>query len=232
MLGEIAKTGFNSMSFAKKPERLSGFLAALLVTSALSGTPVHAACLTPNNTALEVNFPDYPLWKIVAGEMEQCGNVKVSYGFDASLVAPDPLNVDKDLGALVGVSNASLYRLSSQRLLRPLDDLVEANKDRLHERQLIRVNGSVVAIAVAANTKALLFHADLFGQENIIAPRTYDQLFSVAAKLKGSKLHAYSLSLAFKSNHILCPSWAAIDARAFEFCGILAKYCIALFNTW
>lgn len=165
---------------------------------ALPGSAI-AACLAPNNIELSINLPNYPFWKIIAGEMEQCGNVKVSFEFDAVSTLVDASNPDRKLGSLVGVSNSSLNRLSKQKLLRPLDDLVEKYKDKLHPRQLIRVNGKVVAIAVVANTRALMVHEELFNQEEIKIPTDYDIFLSSAEKLKGSKLYTHSFSLAYKS---------------------------------
>lgn len=170
------------------------------LTMVVSQSVAHAACLTPNNVELELNLPDYLIWRIVSEEMKQCGNVKAEFDFDAALVTPDPAAPDRDLGSLVGISNASLHRLSRQNLLRPLDDLVEIHRDKLAERQLIRVNGKVVAIAIAGNTRALMVHRDLFTQESIAVPANYDELFGAAERLKGgTQLYSHSLTLAYKS---------------------------------
>jgi len=159
----------------------------------------HAACATPNNTELKANFPNYPFWKLVADEMKQCGNVSVSYEFDAASVNVDPLKPDRDLGSLVGVSNASLYRLNKQNLLQPLDALVEKYRVLLHPRQLIRIDGKVMAIAVAANTKALVYHEDLLRQEGVEPPPTYEALLGAADKLKDGPLYKFPLAMAYKT---------------------------------
>jgi ABC-type glycerol-3-phosphate transport system substrate-binding protein len=157
-----------------------------------------AACATPNNTKLTFNLPNYPFWQIVAAEMAQCGNLETTFGFDAGSVTPDPLKPDENLGSLVGISNASLYRLSSQGLLRPLDDLVERYRAKLADRQLIRVDGKVMAIGVAANTKALMVHGDLLKQEEVTIPTDYAGFIAAADKLKGLTLYNNSFSLAYK----------------------------------
>lgn len=172
-------------------------LAAFIVMGTAS--PLLAACLSPNNVELEMHLPDYPIWWAVADEMKQCGNVNAVFDFDAATVAPDSARPDKGLGALVGVSNASLYRLNQQNLLRPIDDLVAKYNDKLADRQLIRIDGKVVAIAIAANTRALVVHNDLFAQENIVVPNIYDELLASADRLKGSQLYTHSLTLAYKS---------------------------------
>lgn len=179
-------------------------LACLVLLAAIVHAPfANADCSTPNNTKLTVNLPDYPFWRAVAQHMEQCGNVSVEYGFDAATVEPDPGKPDRNLGSLVGISNASLARLAGQNLLRPLDDLAERYKVLLHPRQLIRHNGKVIAIAVAANTKALVVHRELLSQEGIETPATYDGLLKAAEKLKAtnSKLFEAPLTLAYK------PGW-------------------------
>jgi len=159
----------------------------------------NAACAKPNNIALNVQFPNYPFWKLVADGMKQCGNVDVTFEFDAGSVEPDPLNPDQELGNLVGVSNASLYRLNTQNLLQPLDDLVDRYRILLHPRQVIRIDGRVMAIAVTANTKALIVHTDLFAQESIKTPKTYDEVISVSEKLKGGPLYKFPVAMAYKS---------------------------------
>jgi len=63
------------------------------------------------------------------------------------------------------------------------------------------VDGKVMAIAVAANTKALIVHGDLLKQEEIPLPKTFDEFFSAADKLKGSQLYSNSFSLAYR------PGW-------------------------
>lgn len=169
----------------------------------LAAVPANAGCLTPNNTAIKVSLPDYPFWKSVAEQMKQCGNVEVSFGFDAENVFPNPALPDRDLGALVGVSNTSLARLHAQNLVRPLDDLVEKYRDKLADRQIIRIDGKVAAIAVAGNTNALMVHRDLFLQENIPVPRTYDELIAAAEKLKSNPLFERPLTLPLDSGWTL-----------------------------
>ena len=179
--------------------RFTTILLTFFVAAGYAVKPAHAACMTLNNIQLNLRLPDYPFWKMVADEMQQCGNVSASFDFDAETVVVDSAAPDKELGSLVGVSNASLYRLNKQRLLRPLDDLVERFGSKLAERQLIRVDGKVVAIAVAANTRALMVHQGLFAQEKIAIPGTYEEFLNAADKLKGSELYKNSFSLAFKS---------------------------------
>ncbi len=160
--------------------------------------PASADCLAPNNTAISINLPDYPFWRQVARQMEQCGNVDSKFGFDAISVFPSATSPDRNLGSLVGVSNTSFSRLISQRLLRPIDDLVEKYRDQLHDRQLIRSNGKIHAIAVTGNMRALMVHSDLFRQEAVAVPDTYDQLLQAAEALQGNSLYERSLALPLK----------------------------------
>ncbi|MCB1386431.1 MAG: carbohydrate ABC transporter substrate-binding protein [Nitratireductor sp.] len=183
--------------------KAKGIGAAMVAIAALlTPFPAFSACNTPNNVALKVHFPDYPMWRAVAGQMQQCGNVDVEFGFDAASVEAESSGVKEELGSLVGISNASLYRLTARQRLRPLDDLVERYRVLLNPRQLIRVDGKVMAIAVAANTKALMVHRELLTQEKIETPRTYDELIAAAERLKGSsQLYDAPLTLAYR------PGW-------------------------
>jgi len=193
----------------------TGLACMALLVSAFGAPDARAACNTPNNAPLTVNLPDYPLWRAVARHMAQCGNVTIEFGFDAATVEPDPGSPDRNLGSMVGISNASLHRLASQKLLRPLDDLAERYKVLLNPRQLIRRDGRIVAIAVAANTKALIVHRELLVQEGVETPRTYDDLLKAAEKLKAvnSKLFDAPLTLAYK------PGWNLTQEFIDQFLG-------------
>lgn len=184
---------------------------ALALPLLLSPRQADAACNTPNTLALTFSLPDYAFWKIAGDKMRECGNLTLSFGVDAVRVTSDPLIPDKDLGQLVGVSNASLVRLSSQGLLQPLDNLVEKYRDRLHERQFKRVDGKIMAIAVAGNTTALMVHADLLKQEEIDLPATFEDVFEAAGELEGGQLYEYPISVAYK------PGWNLTQAFIDQF---------------
>lgn len=164
---------------AALPKSARHLLAGLLGLAIMAVSPsmAGAACLQPNNVAIKVRFPDYPMWKGVGEAMRECGNVEVRYDFDAASAVPLTASNENLEAHLVGVSNGGLFRLSRAGLIRPLDELVERYSSRLADHQLIRVDGRVVAIAVAANTMLLAYHDDLFLQVGIGPPASHNGIF-------------------------------------------------------
>ncbi len=185
-------------SGSQRKWRVISVTLALGLAAIAAPNAAKADCGTPNTLALTFNFPDYAFWKVAGEAMRECGNLTVNFEFDAARVTPDPLVPDRNMGELVGVSNASLQRLAGQNLLQPLDDLVAKYTDRLHPRQLKRIDGKIMAIAVAGNTQALMVHGDLLRQQEISFPRTYQQLEAAAEKLKGGQLYEYPLTLSLE----------------------------------
>lgn len=131
--------------------------------------------------------------------MQQCGNVSIRYNFDAATVEEKPGEAEGLDATLVGVSNSSLRRLNDAGLLRPLDDLVARHRGKLERMQLIRLDGRIMAIAVAANTQVLMVLGDLLKQEGLAVPQSYQQLIAVAERIKATERVDHPLSLPFKN---------------------------------
>lgn len=99
------------------------------------------------------------------------------------------------------ISNSVFSNVSSQGLLRPLDDLVAKYKSKynIEDSMLIRVDGKIYAIAFMTNTQHFMYRKDLFAKHGLSAPKTYDDVLAAAKKLKSDTSVEYQYGAAFKS---------------------------------
>ena len=98
------------------------------------------------------------------------------------------------------VSMGVFSNLYSRRQLQPLTALVAkyAQRYRIEERMLVRVDGEVMAIAFMQNTQNLFYRADLFDKHGIALPTTYAQMLQAAAVLKARETSiAYPIAQGF-----------------------------------
>ena len=196
----------------RRPAIARGALA--LGLALLAAAPVHAACLSPNNTSLVFDLPDYPFWRAAGQAMRECGNTEIRYGFDAATSFSDSETSGGDLGHAVGVSNAGLSRLMAGKLLQPLDNLVEKYRDRLDERQLIRRDGRVMAIAVTVNVPVMAVHDELLQAAGAGLPTDLAELAEAARKLEQAPESEFGLSMPLKAGWNLTYAFASLLASS------------------
>lgn len=91
------------------------------------------------------------------------------------------------------LANDSIVPLLNEGLLRPLDDLVAAYGQGLDQSQLIKINGSVVAIAFMANAQHLIYRADLVAQAGLEPPTTYEEVLALGEALRDQGIIATPL---------------------------------------
>ena len=98
-------------------------------------------------------------------------------------------------------SNGTLAPLLAKGLVRPLDDLVAKYQDayNIEDGMLIRVNGTIYAVAFQANAQHFMYRKDLFKKHGIAVPTTYDEVLAAAEKLKSDPTIEYPFGAAFKA---------------------------------
>lgn len=99
------------------------------------------------------------------------------------------------------VPNNSLPPLLKNDLIRPLDDLISKFQPALQDRQLIRIDGKVMAIAFMVNTQHLWYRQDLLEQAGVTPPSSYEEVLEVARTLRDKGIMQYPLALNLK------PGW-------------------------
>jgi ABC-type glycerol-3-phosphate transport system substrate-binding protein len=84
------------------------------------------------------------------------------------------------------IATSSITPLLNGNVIRPLDDLVAKFGQDIPKRQLITVNGKVVAVAFMANAQHLVYREDVLKKIGMEPPKTYEQLLEAAEKIRAA----------------------------------------------
>ena len=160
-------------------------LGAVLLALAPGAAP--AGCGVSSGE-LRLLSDDWEALHVVAERAEGCAGDGVSVTSERtrehkSLQVP-ALEVDPAGYTSVIVSNNTIVPLLNGNLVRPLDALVERHAPTLPERQLIRVDGRIMAIAFNANAQHLYYRTDLLEAAGIEPPETYEAVLEAAETLR------------------------------------------------
>ena len=85
------------------------------------------------------------------------------------------------------VANTSIIPLLNNDLIRPLDNLVKSYGNKLKTKQLITINGKVMAVAFMANAQHLIYRKDILEKLNLSTPKTYEEMLLAAKKNSRSR---------------------------------------------
>lgn len=173
-------------------------LVVLIAVFSFSGA-VFAKCEFENKVPVSASLPKFNFWVPVAAAMRECGNVTVNIVSDLADIGVANIQGQTKRPQILGVTTSNFNKMLNRNAFLPLDDLVRRFGNNLHERQFVRVDGKIVAIAIAGNTENLLVHEDLFKQQNLAYPQTFDQLIAAAKKISEVKAIKKPLALAYKS---------------------------------
>ena len=171
-------------------------LAALLLTA----HSAHAACAYKNTVPVKGYFAAFPLWKVVSEAMKECGNFTAELDQEIRSKGAPALAANPALYDIQYVHNGTIVPLLSQKTIRPLDDLVAKYGQKLRPNQLIKIDGKVMAIALAVNMQYLQYRKDIFDKLGIAAPQTYDDVLAAAEKIKNAKVVQYPFGATYKSD--------------------------------
>ncbi|WP_102107939.1 ABC transporter substrate-binding protein [Oceaniglobus roseus] len=82
------------------------------------------------------------------------------------------------------VATNSIVPLMNDNLIRPLDEYVAKWGQQLQDSQKVYVDGKIMAIAFMANAQHLFYRKDVLEENGIEVPKTYDEMFAAAEKLR------------------------------------------------
>ena len=82
------------------------------------------------------------------------------------------------------IANSSIVALINEDVIRPLDDLVAAYGTDIPKKQLITIDGKVMAVAFMANAQHLVYRKDVLEQIGVAPPKTYEELLAAAAMIR------------------------------------------------
>ena len=146
----------------------------------------------------------HPAFVGFSKEVKNCKNLKVDWKvlvenkaatYEALIASKSPL-------AGVVVSNGQFGEYTAEGLLMPMTKIVNKYRKKypyLTDKNLIKVDGEVYAIAFATNLQHLVYRKDLFKKHKLKEPKTYDDVLSILETLKKKEKLSHPFGAAFKS---------------------------------
>ena len=158
----------------------------------------HAACEIDGGRVSIIGneFPAIQTIGRVAGE---CSGI----AFESNLTAEhQTLNVAGMTGdpaeyTTAIIANSSIVALMNEDVIRPLDDLVAEFGADIPARQLITVNGQVMAVAFMANAQHLVYRADVLEQVGLEVPKSYEEVLAAAEAIRAAGIMEYPIGGAY-----------------------------------
>lgn len=146
---------------------------------------------------------DFPALKAITSKAAECtGGVTVAANhnkdfrtFHVQSLTPNPAEYTS-----VIVANSSIVPLLNEGLVRPLDDLVAKYGQDIPKRQLITIDGKVMAIAFMANAQHLYLRKDILEQVGMEAPTTWEDVVKVGTAIKEAGIMDHPFAFLSKSD--------------------------------
>ncbi|WP_372423582.1 ABC transporter substrate-binding protein [Salinarimonas chemoclinalis] len=166
-------------------------LAAALGTAGLVGSAglAAAACeVTSGRVSIVGN--EFPAIRTVAANAAECATdgltVRANLTADHQTINLPGMQGNPAEYTSAIVATSSIVALLNEDVIRPLDDLVASYGQDIPRRQLITVDGAVVAVAFMANSQHLVYRADVLEEIGVEPPRTYEELLAAAEKIRAA----------------------------------------------
>jgi multiple sugar transport system substrate-binding protein len=175
-------------------------LSLTLAVSVLMSGAADAACAYKNEVPVKAYFAAFPTWKVLSAAMAECGNFQAELDQEIRTKGAPAFAAKPSLYHLGYVHNGTIVPHLNQNSIRPLDDLVAKYGQGLKPNQLIKIDGKIMAIAVAVNLQHLLYRKDILDQLGIAVPETYDELLAAAKKIKDAGLVEHPLGATYKAD--------------------------------
>lgn len=158
----------------------------------------------PSEQSIRILASDFPAIHAVAGAAEaRCGGAAAEFTRNHTTEARQIMNaaltpVPAEYTSVI-VANSTLVQLMNDGLVRPLNDLVERYGKHLNPRQLITINGDIMAVAFMANSQHLFARTDILEQAGVEGiPATYDEVISAAQKIRDAGIMEHPLVMNLK----------------------------------
>ena len=178
-----------------KPAVLGTVFAVLSTTTALADG--HGCSIDGGRLSIIGN--EFPAIQTIGRVAAECEGIDAS----ANLTADhQTLNVAGMTGnpaeyTTAIVANSSIVALINEDVIRPLDDLVAEFGQDIPARQLITVNGNVLAVAFMANAQHLVYRADILEQVGAEVPKSYEDMLATAEMIRSEGVLEYPLGGAY-----------------------------------
>ncbi|WP_166418734.1 ABC transporter substrate-binding protein [Cochlodiniinecator piscidefendens] len=166
---------------------------------AMSAGAAFADCAYENTTPLTSLSAGFEAWKAVTDAMAECGNFTASLDQEFREKQPEAFAANPSLYQIGGVANATLIPLLNAGSIRPLDDLIATYGQNLTPNQMIQIDGTTYAIAMAVNAQHLMYRTDILADLNLEVPTTYAEVLAAAQVIRDAGVVEYPLGGTFKT---------------------------------
>lgn len=175
-------------------------LKTLLLASALAFTPAAAwaECSIEGQGEVNVITNFFETLEVLAEKMKECEGNGVTIDTKLTTEHKEETNKAFEAGTspfdAAAVANSSITLLQAKGQLMPLNDLVEKYRDQynIEDGMLIKFGDEIAAIAFMVNAQHLFYRKDLFEENGIEVPTTWDELIAAAEKLQEAGIeHPY-----------------------------------------
>jgi ABC-type glycerol-3-phosphate transport system substrate-binding protein len=161
--------------------------AVVTAFAVLQGSTALAGCgLTEGRVNIVGN--EFPAIQTVAKGAEACaGNgleVKANLTADHQKINLAGMQGNPAEYTSAVIANSSIVALINEDVIRPLDDLIAAHGSDIPAKQLITIDGKVMAVAFMANAQHLVYRKDILEQIGVEPPKTYEELLAAAAMIR------------------------------------------------
>lgn len=84
------------------------------------------------------------------------------------------------------IANSSIVALINEDVIRPLDDLIAMYGADIPARQLITIDGQVMAVAFMANAQHLVYREDVLAEVGMDVPTSYEEVLAAAEAIRAA----------------------------------------------
>lgn len=161
---------------------------ATLALTLAAGASFGQECTIDGAGSVRILSNDFTALHLIAERAEECASDTVEVTKNQTSehrnIQVASLTTNPATYTVAVIANSSLVPLLGEGLVRPLDDLVAKYGQHLLPRQLIKIDGKIMAIAFMANAQHFVYRADVLNENGIEVPTTYEDMIAAAAKLK------------------------------------------------
>ena len=176
-------------------------LAAALGAVPLTGAIAEDCGVTTGRVSIIGN--EFPAIRTVAANAAKCvtGSLTVSANLTADhqkLNLPGMQGNPAEYTTAI-IATSSIVALLNDDVIRPLDELVAQYGQDIPKKQLITVDGKVMAVAFMANAQHLVYRKDVLEKIGVAPPKTYEELLAAAEKIRAAGIMQYPVGGAYKA---------------------------------
>ena len=174
--------------------------------AALGGTTAMAGCGIESGRVSIVGN-EFPAIQTVANAAIACGTndieVKANLTADHQKINLAGMQGNPAEYTTAIIANSSIVALINEDVIRPLDDLIAAYGTDIPAKQLITINGKVMAVAFMANAQTLAYRGDVLEQIGVAVPTSYEEVLAAAQMIREQGIMEYPVGGAYAAGWTL-----------------------------